>query len=60
MVVSCKGGCIFAIGRILLAFVLVPLIATLRILFSYILAKTRGLDPFPARAPAGHRLRRGT
>jgi predicted PurR-regulated permease PerM len=37
----------FGIGSVVLAFVLVPLIATLRILFSYILAKTRQLDPFP-------------
>jgi predicted PurR-regulated permease PerM len=43
----------FGIGSIVLAFVLVPVIATLRILFGYILAKTRGLDPFPEEAARG-------
>jgi predicted PurR-regulated permease PerM len=43
----------FSIGSIWVAFVLVPLMATVRIIFSYVLAKTRDVDPFPPEPVAG-------
>jgi len=43
----------FSIGNIWVAFVLVPLMATVRIIFTYVLAKTRQSDPDTEEAPAG-------
>jgi predicted PurR-regulated permease PerM len=43
----------FSIGSIWVAFVLVPLMATVRIIFDYVLAKTRDVDPFPPEPVAG-------
>jgi predicted PurR-regulated permease PerM len=43
----------FSIGSLWVAFVLVPLVATVRIIISYVLAKTRQVDPFPPEALAG-------
>jgi predicted PurR-regulated permease PerM len=43
----------FSLGSIWVAFILVPLVATVRIVFTYVLAKTREVDPFPPEALAG-------
>lgn len=41
-------------GSFLLAFLIVPILASLRIGAGYLLSKSRGLDPYPGEASAAH------